>query len=123
MIELLRCINRTHPPTVYKSKQEIEQYEAKIETTEETSNAEYGCQNMIYVWRLQDDSDEYEKIGQLTDDGEFIMGEDMLTRIYPKEWWIKAEPEMVLSRLNNGHIVASHKPPEEIDSTENTSSA
>jgi len=73
---------------------------------------------MIYVWRLQDDSDEYEKIGQLTDEGEFIMGEEMLTRIYPKEWWIKAEPEMVLGRLNNGHIVASHKPPEEVDDSE-----
>jgi len=61
---------------------------------------------------MNNDTGEYEKIGQLTDAREFVIGEEKLCRIFPKEYWITADVEMILARLNNGHIMASYDPPE-----------
>ena len=67
---------------------------------------------MIYVWEMNTDTGEYEKIGQLTDNREFIEGEDELCKIFPKEWWETTDIDMILSRFNNGRIMASHEEPE-----------
>jgi len=67
---------------------------------------------MIYVWEMNSDVGEYEKIGQLTDEREFIKGEDRLCRIFPKEYWETADVELILARLNNGHVMASYEPTE-----------
>lgn len=71
-------------------------------------NGLWGSNQMIYIWELNTDTGEYDKIGQLTDDREFVSGEDELIRIFPKEWWQNAEREMIMARLNNGHVMASY---------------
>ena len=71
---------------------------------------------MIHFYRLDDDSSEYEKLGQMTDDGEIIEGEETLLSIYPQERWEEATPEEILASFNNGHVMASHEDPEEVDS-------
>lgn len=48
-----------------------------------------GAQTMIHFYELPNDSDEYEKFAQITDDGEIIEGADRLLSIHPKERWEK----------------------------------
>ena len=64
---------------------------------------------MIHFYELDNDSDEYEKFAQMTDDGEIIEGKDRLRSIYPTERWEEADPERILASFNNGRIIASHE--------------
>lgn len=68
-----------------------------------------GAQTMIHFYELPNDSDEYEKFAQMTDDGEIIEGEDRLLSMHPKERWKEADPEQILASFNNGRIMASHE--------------
>ena len=68
-----------------------------------------GAQTMIHFYELPNDSEEYEKFAQITDDGEIIEGADRLLSIYPKERWEEIDPERILASFNNGQIMASHE--------------
>lgn len=64
---------------------------------------------MIHFYELSDNSTEYEKFAQMTDDGEILQGEDRLLSIYPKERWEEIDPERILASFNNGQIMVSHE--------------
>jgi len=64
---------------------------------------------MIIIREFNSDTFEYEEIGRLTDDREFITGEKRLTRSFPKEWWETADLELILDRFSNGRIIATHE--------------
>lgn len=69
---------------------------------------------MIYFWELADDSDEYDRFGKMTDDGEILEGEDRLLSIYPEEMWQDSEPDEILASFNNGRIMASHEESDDV---------
>lgn len=71
---------------------------------------------MIHFYRLDDDSSEYEKFGQMTDGREIIEGEETLLSIYPQERWEEATPEEILASFNNGPVTASHENPKKVGS-------